>query len=103
MEGKAFIWFQELKNSHGFTNWPEFTKALQVRFGRGSYDDPMETLLKLKQVGSVEDYKSQFENLANRVIGLLDNLKLSCFLGGLSDDIRLLVLMFNPRTMSESN
>jgi hypothetical protein len=45
----------------------------------------METLVKLKQTGSIEEYKSQFELLANRVVGLLDNLKLSCFLGGLSD------------------
>jgi hypothetical protein len=35
----------------------------------------------------LEDYKSQFEVLANRVYGLLENHKLSFYLGGLEDDI----------------
>jgi len=74
MEGKALIWFQELHKSSSLTTWIEFLNALRIRFGRGSYDDPMESLVSLKQTGSVEEYKSQFELLANRVVGLLENL-----------------------------
>jgi len=74
MEGKALIWFQELRKSSSLTTWIEFLNALRIRFGRGSYDDPMESLVSLKQTGSVEEYKSQFELLANRVVGLLENL-----------------------------
>jgi hypothetical protein len=33
-------------------------KAIQIQFGRGPYDYPMETLLKLKQDGTLEDYKN---------------------------------------------
>jgi len=102
LEGKALVWYQELRNSNVLTTWPEFLNLLQTRFGTGSYDDPMETLVKLKQIGSVEKYKSQFEYLANRVSGLLDHLKISCFLGGLNDDIRLPVRMFNPKTMTDA-
>jgi hypothetical protein len=58
MEGKALVWFQELRNSNNLITWVEFLKALQIRFGRGSYDDPMETLVKLKQSRSIEEYKS---------------------------------------------
>jgi hypothetical protein len=102
MEGKALIWFQELHKSSSLTTWIEFLNALRIRFGRGSYDDPMESLVSLKQTGSVEEYKSQFELLANRVVGLLENLKLSCFLGGLNEEIRLPVRMFNPGTMTDA-
>jgi len=102
LEGKALVWYQELRNSNVLTTWPEFLNLLQTRFGTGFCDDPMETLVKLKQTGSVEEYKSQFEYLANRVSGLLDHLKISCFLGGLSDDIRLPVRMFNPKTMTDA-
>ncbi len=102
MEGKALIWFQELRKSSSLTTWIEFLNALRIRFGRGSYDDPMESLVSLKQTGSVEEYKSQFELLANRVVGLLENLKLSCFLGGLNEEIRLPVRMFNPGTMTDA-
>ena len=45
----ALIWFQELDKSNSFSTWDEFARALQTRFGMGSYDDPMETLSKLKQ------------------------------------------------------
>jgi hypothetical protein len=48
MEGRALVWFQELRSGNGLTTWNEFLKALQARFGTGSYDDPMETLVKLK-------------------------------------------------------
>lgn len=47
MEGRALVWFQELRSGNGLTTWNEFLKALQARFGTGSYDDPMETLVKL--------------------------------------------------------
>jgi hypothetical protein len=32
-------------------------EALHTRFGMGSYNDPMETLSKLKQEESLEEYK----------------------------------------------
>jgi hypothetical protein len=100
MEGKALVWFQELRNGNNLTTWNEFLKAIQTRFGRSIYDDPMESLVSLKQTGSVEEYKCQFELLANRVVGLLENLKLSFFIGGLSEEIRLPVRMFNPKSMT---
>jgi hypothetical protein len=47
--------------------------AIQVRFGKGSYDDPMKNLSKLKQTELLEEYKTQFELLANRVLRLSDS------------------------------
>ncbi|XP_059456434.1 uncharacterized protein LOC132186472 [Corylus avellana] len=102
MEGKALSWFQALRNTNNLSSWNDFLIAIQVRFGKGAYDDPMETLSKLKQVGSLEEYKTQFEILANRVLLLIDSHKLSMFLGGLRDDIRLPVRMFNPKTLNDA-
>jgi hypothetical protein len=87
MDGRALIWFH---------SWREFVRALQIRFGKGSYDDPMETLSKLKQDGLLEDYKNQFDTLAHKVQHVQEFHKLSCFLGGLRDEIRLPVRMLNP-------
>jgi hypothetical protein len=58
MDGRALIWFRELRSSNSIHGWGDFVRALQIRFGRGSYDDPMETLSKLKQDGALEDYKN---------------------------------------------
>ena len=48
-----------------FTSWEAFVRALHVRFGTTTYDDPMETLTRLRQVHSVAIYKGQFEALSN--------------------------------------
>jgi len=53
MEGKALIWFQELRSTNKLNSWIEFLKAIRIRFGKGSYDDPMETLSKLHQIGEL--------------------------------------------------
>ena len=45
-------------------------------------------------------YKSQFERLSNRIKNLLESYKLSCFLSGLKDEIRLAMRMQNPRALS---
>ena len=47
------------------------------------------------------NYKGQFETLSNRIRDLLENHKLSCFLSGLKDEVRLLVKMLNPKNLNE--
>ena len=44
-----------------------FVKAMHVRFGATSYDDPMESLTRLKQTSSILAYKGKFEAISNRV------------------------------------
>ena len=79
-----------------FTSWEAFVRSLHVRFGTTTYDDPMETLTRLRQVNSVVQYKGQFESLSNCVKELYEKHRLSFFLSGLKEEIRLLVKMFNP-------
>ena len=57
MEGKALSWYTALRNTNNLSSLNEFLAAIQVRFGKSSYDDSMETLSKLKQTGSLEDIK----------------------------------------------
>lgn len=96
------VWFQELKASKTVSDWEGFVRAIQIWFGKGAYDDPMETFSKLKQEGLLEDYKTKFDTLALKVQGLPKAHKLSCFLGGLKDEIRLPVRMFNPKSLVDA-
>ena len=100
MEDKALIWFQDAKEAGLFTSWEAFVKFLHVRFGITAYDDPMESLTRLRQVDSVVHYKGQVESLSNRVKELSEKRKLSCFFSGLKEEIRLPVKMFNPQALS---
>lgn len=60
-------------------------KTFLVRFKLSSYNDPIEILTTLRQVGSKEEYKVEFETISNRLRNLLDVHKLNCFLSGLKD------------------
>jgi hypothetical protein len=68
-------------------NWNVLTQALLDRFGPSTYDDLMESLFRLKQVSSVNEYKEKFEALSTRVRGCDNHNKLSYFLSGLKDEI----------------
>lgn len=100
--GRALVWFRDMDESGLLCGWEEFVKALLIRFGPSSYDDPREQLTRLRQVGSVEEYKTAFETLSNRLRGLSEPYKLSCFFSGLRDDIRLTVRIFNPYNLIQA-
>jgi hypothetical protein len=98
MDGEALVWFQDADESGQFPTWDAFVQALLVRFGP-AYDDPMEALMRLRQTALVADYTSQFEALSNRLCGISEKNRLSCFLSGLKDEIRLPVRMLNPANL----
>ncbi|KAF5446347.1 hypothetical protein F2P56_031982 [Juglans regia] len=100
MEGEALVWYQEALDTDQFVSWETLMRAMLIRFGPTAYDDPMETLTRLKQVTTVAAYKASFESLSNRVRGLPDHHKLSCFLSSLKDEIRLPLRMFNPHNLT---
>jgi hypothetical protein len=66
MDGHALVWFWELRASNSIRSWQDFVRSLQICFGQESYNDPMETLSKLKQEGTLEEYKNLFDILALR-------------------------------------
>ena len=43
MEREALIWFQDAEKYGLFRDWEAFVKAVHVRFGATSHDDPMES------------------------------------------------------------
>ena len=102
MEGRALAWFQWMTSNDQFTSWPSFLQALQARFAPSQYEDPTGSLFKLTQKGSVAQYLSEFEDLANRVVGLPPTFLLSCFVSGLSSDIRREVQAHQPLTLAQA-
>jgi hypothetical protein len=102
MDGDALVWFQDASDLGLFTSWEAFESAIQFRFGPNCYDDPMEALTRLRQTSSIAIYKTQFERLSNRLKGLSEGYKLSCFLSGLRDEIRFPLRLLKPRTLNEA-
>lgn len=49
--------------------WEKFVEELWARFGPSECEDFNESLSRIKQVGSLRDYQSDFEKLGNIVRG----------------------------------
>lgn len=102
MEGKALLWHQTyMKRLKNITpTWARYTEDIQVRFGE-LYDDRMAELKALVQTGSVQEYHDTFDALVSR-LDLTEEHQLSCYLGGLEEDIQLAVRMFTPKSVQQA-
>ena len=63
-------WLQWMTRNSQLTAWSGLLQSLEARFVPSTYEDPSRTLFKLMQHSSVNDYLSDFETLANYIIGL---------------------------------
>jgi hypothetical protein len=102
MEGEALTWFQWLYANGQLLTWPMFLQALESRFAPSLYEDPKGGLFKLCQTTTVRDYQTQFEALANRIVGLPPPFYLSCFVSGLKLAIRREVQAFQPISLTQA-
>jgi len=82
-------------------SWADYKGAILSRFGAKPYDDPLPELMKLRQVGIVEQYQESFDSLLSRV-ELAVPQAISCFLSGLTDEIQHAVRMFRPQTLHDA-
>jgi len=57
-----------------------------MRFGARPFDDPLVELMKLRQMGTVEQYQESFDSLLTRVDSPIPH-AVSCFLSGLNEEI----------------
>ena len=96
LDGAALSWFQWMYRNGFITSWSALLQAIETRFAPSFYDDPRSALFKLIQRTSVTEYLTEFEMLANRIVGLSPPMLLSCFLFGLNPEIRREVQAFQP-------
>ena len=63
--------------------------------------DDMNEFKELKQTGSLRDYLKAFEVLLDKA-QLNEEQALRCFLAGLEHELKMMVTMFNPKTLKEA-
>lgn len=102
MEGSALCCYQWMSRDGFLTSWSTMLQALESRFAPSYYDDPYGALFKLQQRGTVNEYLSEFELLANRVVGLAPPLLLSCFISGLAPDLHREVQALQPMCLPQA-
>jgi hypothetical protein len=57
LEGEALIWFQDVEGNGKVHTCESFYKSCITRFGLTVCDDPMESMTRLRQIGTVAIYK----------------------------------------------
>lgn len=72
-------------------------------FGPSELEDSAETLVKLRQVGTLQDYVIEFRLLANRTRDINPSLLKSCFIGGLKAELRHDVKVLKPKDVLETS
>ncbi|GKF33803.1 reverse transcriptase, partial [Tanacetum coccineum] len=87
------------EKTHGeLVTWELYETETYKRFGP-CYEDPMEEIKNLSQKGTVPEYQDKFEALISRV-ELNESQAISCFVGGLQQDIGLMVKMSRPKSLN---
>ncbi|GKE88747.1 gypsy/ty3 retroelement polyprotein, partial [Tanacetum coccineum] len=98
---KALAWHRQFEKIHGeLVTWELYETEIYKRFGP-CYEDPMEEIKNLSQSGTVPEYQDKFEALISRV-ELTESQAISCFVGGLQQDIGLMVKMFRPKSLYDA-
>ncbi|KAL8127908.1 hypothetical protein AgCh_014740 [Apium graveolens] len=102
LEGKALLWHQTYMQrlNHVIPTWQKYTEDITARFG-DLFDDPMADLKALRQLGTFQDYHDAFDALTSRLT-LSEDYLLSCYLGGLTDEVQLDVRMFAPKSIQQA-
>lgn len=80
LDGEPLQWFQWANCIRTYPRWEDFTQALCQEFGLSKFDDSAESLVKLRQTGSLRDYILEFPRLANRTREITPSLLRSCSL-----------------------
>ena len=101
MEGPVLAWFQWMHRNAQLSSWSAFLHTLHSCFATTTYEDPTGLLCKLQQRLSVTTYLSEFESLANRIVGLPAPFELSCFISGLSPSIRREVQVLHSISLAQ--
>ena len=70
LEQEALQWYRWYIKPHEEPKWPDFFQLLLQRFGPSAFDDFIGSLTKLHQIGTVKEYQTEFEKLANHTEGL---------------------------------
>lgn len=102
LKGDAISWYRWMQQSLGELTWRQFSTALCKRFGSRTHVDPMSSLSKLLQQGTIREYITKFELLINMVPGLQADHQISLFLSGLRADIQAGVHLHNPIFLSQA-
>jgi hypothetical protein len=93
------------KHSPGVHTWEHFVLVVSREFEVNTHRVKTMELMNLKQTGTVDEYKNHFDQLVYHILlyghSISETMLVSQFLLGLKDELRQLVEMHLPNTLSQ--
>jgi hypothetical protein len=106
MVGDAAHWLHAYKLAHEWPNWSKFREAVLAEFDRNVYRDRMKELMVLKQRGTVEEYRREFNQLVYQLRlyepAVSETMLVTRFVMGLKEELKPVVEIQLPNTVSEA-
>ncbi|CAA0826241.1 Unknown protein, partial [Striga hermonthica] len=106
LDGEANVWWQWLiriyRKRQQIITWDVFEKEFLTRFSTSDYHNNNETLIRIRQTGSMREYIREFEWLACRVCDWHEDALVGAFVGGLNFDLAAEVRLERPDTMHDA-
>ncbi|CAL1413688.1 unnamed protein product [Linum trigynum] len=97
LEGDALQWWEWMERTyaeaHTLITWPMFKEELRYQFGKSEGWAP-EQLAKLRQTGTVADYRAEFFKLGNQCKGVPEETLVGLCMAGLRPEIAAAVRVF---------
>ncbi|XP_031283145.1 uncharacterized protein LOC116141808 [Pistacia vera] len=88
MEGEAINWFQWMESRASANSWAMFKLALLQRFSGSQELNPYESLMAMKQTGSVMEFRRQFKAVTALLVGKKEEILQAAFINGLKVEVR---------------
>ncbi|XP_026452105.1 uncharacterized protein LOC113352508 [Papaver somniferum] len=103
LDGKAGKWFENFRLNKHHISWPDLAESICSRFENPAHDNIVGIFNKLAQLTTVEAYFEEFEYYKALLLSVNKDFPesyfIASFIGGLKEELRNSVLMFDPKTL----
>jgi hypothetical protein len=101
MESKVLTWYQWWEFCSPNPTWEDFKAALVKRFQPSMLQNPYELFLRLKQTGSMEEYRAQFELYAGPLRTAEPEYLKGIFLNDLKDIVKAELKLYTVTNLAK--
>ena len=98
VQGDTLTWFIRWEQEVGHPNWPQFSEAIDRRFGPPLHHNHLGDLTNTRQLGELDKYTNQFLLTLTKVTGLLTAQQVMLYTAGLASTLQMDIQLQQPRT-----
>jgi len=96
LHGNALTWFIRWEQEIGHPTWPQFSQAIDRRFGPPIHHNHLGDLTSTHQTGELDDYTNQFLLTVTKVTGLSTAQQVMLYTAGLASTLQIDIQLQQP-------